>query len=847
VTRKLRARVRSLALVSALVAASFATLSRITADDADAQAVKKAAAKKAASSSSPTRSTVLTPIAKPTGVLESAPGTVTPAATFQRPIVAAALPPAAAMLRGYVDLHTHPMSYLGFGRKAVHGAPDGGMIIPAGTRGCNPTPIRSTSMQDALGDCNGTHGGWGVDNTCGDYLRAAVINLALDGGFRGKVGFDRNLHGDHEHAGYPNFPMWPHHSSLLHQQMWWEWLRRARDSGLRAIVALTVNSETLAEVLNGDAPYDDKSVADVQIAETRRFVSQHDDFMEIAYSAADLRKIAGAGKLAVILGMEVDKLGNFGKRGVRSDEQAVRAEIQRLYRAGIRYMFPIHLIDNAFGGSAVYEMLFNFANKHQNGYHYRVTTDTNIGYSASLTSGPLGAENGLILGLHGLLLGVGEIPAPCMNDLLKCQPPPGKVRCCGSFESVVSILEPSPELDAYKVIPKGHVNSLGLTRLGEIAINEMMRLGIIIDVDHMSERALRATVALAAAVPGKYPLVMGHNAPRAAGGNERGAPPDVLEKILASGGMLGIGTADGTPRSVIGTYRNVQGLMRRRGLEPGALAIGTDVNGFEPLPHHDRTGDLARQSADFYGRFLRESGIASKSARPSGPAFDYITEGGVSHYGLMPEFMWDIKTQPGGNVVHEGLMGSVEYLAGMWTTIERRASGVSSAPRGGTYSSAVQPLQNLCPYWRVSGDGEFGGNGPSVEGSVTLGISPDGTSLVASVKFAAKETRSDWSEVRGEWSLPVGEPAPAGMRYVRLASPSTSAFLTTLHGGGRNEVFEGCDGAEHVITPSNGPVARLIVVGDTGGGDISTDADCNCDTRIVRIEWNAVNVTLAPR
>ena len=40
-------------------------------------------------------------------------------------------------LRGYVDMHTHPMSYLGFGGKAVHGVPDIGGLIPVGTRDCN--------------------------------------------------------------------------------------------------------------------------------------------------------------------------------------------------------------------------------------------------------------------------------------------------------------------------------------------------------------------------------------------------------------------------------------------------------------------------------------------------------------------------------------------------------------------------------------------------------------------------------------------------------------------------------------------------------------------------------------
>jgi microsomal dipeptidase-like Zn-dependent dipeptidase len=866
---------------------------------------------------------------------------VTPAlAQEHRPL---ARPPARgappAELHGWVDLHTHPMSHLGFGRKAMHGAPDVDMIVPAGTRGCNPDELRARSMSDALGSCHSTHGGWGLDNPCGDHIRAAIINFGIDDrflhrlpivpsaggcpagwekgdadalcypecrpGFHGAgpmchkncppgfadtglhctkppaygrgagyllqnvdqrdcerdhtqgceksgaiwyprcrpgfhglgpmchkncpsgfadtglhctkppaygrgtgylldnerarcerdhpqgceqcgapfyprcrrgfhafgcnvctpncpagmtdigvscqkngsygrgVGYaghtdDRgacerdhpggceqcgaplypkcragfhpvgcnvcspncpagmtdigvscqkngsygrgvgrpitaNLHGDHRHAGAPRFRYWPHHTSILHQQMWWEWLERARDGGLRVIVALTVNSVTLAEILNGDPPYDDRTVADVQIAETIRFARRHPDFMEIAYTPADLRRIVAAGKLAVVLGMEIDKIGNFGRPGVRTDEQAVRAEIRRLHRNGVRYIFPIHLIDNAFGGAAVYDMLFNFANRHQNGYLFRVVTDRTIGYSANLTDGPLGGENAAILGLHGLLRGVGELPAPCFNDLIKCSPPPGKVRCCGSYDRIVNMLAPSPALDAYKLIPPGHVNRLGLTPLGEVAIDEMLRLGIIIDIDHMSESAARRTVALAAGTP----LVLGHNGVRPTNGNERGAPADLIERVLSSGGMLGLGTAKTIPAKLVSQHLQVAGLRLDGGGKPppGSIALGTDVNGLEPLPGNGRRGRSSEAaSRTFYAGFLARSGITSRCAKPGGGSWDYITGGGVAHYGLMPEFLFDLKENTaGGQDLHDGLMRSAEHFARMWEAIEARA------------------------------------------------------------------------------------------------------------------------------------------------------------------------------
>ncbi|HEY2946716.1 MAG TPA: membrane dipeptidase [Vicinamibacteria bacterium] len=593
-------------------------------------------------------------------------------------LAAASAPAAAQNLQGYADLHTHPMSYLGFGEKAVHGAPDIGGLLPAGTRACNATELRATSIEQALGDCNSTHGGWGLDNTCGDYLRALIINVAIDSNFTYKLPPERNIHGDHEHAGAPAFPYWPHQTSILHQQMWWQWLKRAYDGGLRVMVALTVNNELLAEILNGNAPYDDKRVADRQIDEAIRFINNplNGGFMEIAYSSADVRRIVGHDKLAIVLGMEVDQIGNFGKPGVAINEQAVRSEIQRLYGKGIRYIFPIHLIDNSFGGSAVYSVLFNVANRRANGYLYHIMTspDPNVAYDARLLA-ETGVENFAIVNLRPALQAVGETPAPCFNDI-SCFPPPGKVRCCGSYQSIVNQLSPSPDWEVYRFIPTGHVNTLGLTPLGEVAIDEMMKLKIIIDVDHMSERSMTRVIEIAERRPRRYPIVMGHNglrlSPTKPSGDpesERSAPPALVRRISALGGMFGVGTADTTPSAFIGSYRAVLAAMGRR-----AVAIGTDVDGFERLPTHQMAVTQAASDA-FYARFLAQSGIAARQ-RTGTRTWDYVLDGGVSHYGLMPEFLFDVRTSAGGAEVYDSLMTSAEQFARMW----ERAEGKRTIP-----------------------------------------------------------------------------------------------------------------------------------------------------------------------
>jgi len=585
-------------------------------------------------------------------------------------------------LTGFVDMHTHLMSHLGFGGTALYGAPDLGILMPGPMVNCNRDSIRASTMQMALGSCNGIHGGWGTDNTCGDYLRMVIISKAMDGHFQ----YNADL--DHPHAGYPNFNTWPHHSSILHQQMWWEWLRRAWQGGMRVMVVLAVNNELLAEGLNGSFPKDDKTTSELQIKEIKRFVKQHSDFIEIAYTPADLRRIVSAGKLAFILGIEVDNIGNFNKPGVLCDEPAVRAEIRRLYSQGIRYLFPIHVTNNKFGGSAVYSWIFNLANRYNTGSFYEIMTspDPTLKFSYNLEWDIDGngqpdppayfLENSSIAAVRALLEGIGLMPVP---PGMGCGP---ILNACAVFRKVTDLLVPSIDIDMYKFIKGGHANKLGLTPLGEVALNEMMRLGILIDIDHMSELAQRRSVVIAENIPGGYPLNMGHNGIRGYGGKERNAPKDLVIKFSQLGGMMGVGTSDSRAFDFVVNYNYVLQAMGNRN-----IAFGTDANGFEPLPHSGNGKSIPNANSDyFYTSFFAESGISQRCQKPNGQYWDYIKDAGVSHYGLMPEFLHDVKkTNQGlqqyptfipGAQVYNNLKQSAEYFAQMWEKCERVKSNV---------------------------------------------------------------------------------------------------------------------------------------------------------------------------
>jgi hypothetical protein len=279
--------------------------------------------------------------------------------------------PAPAGLTGYVELHAHPLANVGFGGKLVYGGPDIGSLLPSDPD-CMRM-VRATSMAQALGHDRSTHAGWDpFKNPCGDSIREQVIHVVQKANHAADEVADA--------SGFQNFHDWPVWNDLTHQKMWVDWIKRAHDDGLNVMVALAVNNKTLADAVCGpcDGPTDDKASADLQIAEIKGFVSRH-DFMEIAFTADDLARINKGGRLAVVLGVEVDNFGNFNTLPAPPSDAQIKAEIDRLFAEGVRYIFPVHLLDNRFGGTATYEDLFNFSTKREDGNYWNMACECRAG------------------------------------------------------------------------------------------------------------------------------------------------------------------------------------------------------------------------------------------------------------------------------------------------------------------------------------------------------------------------------------------------------------------------------------------------------------------------------------
>ena len=328
-----------------------------------------------------------------------------------------------APLWGFADTHAHPAAHLAYAGGFIVGEPDGAME--------SALRFRAAAGPREFGD-----------------IPSSIVRLALDLAM-GAGG------------GWPTFEAWPRASSTRFQQMHVDWLRRAHAGGLRVMVALAVNNPLLAKLVGGNTPADDVTSYRDQLAFLNGFIARHGDFMAIAHSPEELRRIVLQGKLAVVLGIEVEAIGNCQ---IDCTDAQLDATIDELERLGVRYVFPVHVTNNAFAGAAIYNDLFAVANSILTNQPFVVDLRDHVQYR--------------------------------LSDLAPF-----------SMVSSGTVGEPGN---------RGHVNELGLQSTGRRLLDTLMRKGWLIDVDHMSEASLTETLAIAERfAPNGYPLMSGHTGIRA--------------------------------------------------------------------------------------------------------------------------------------------------------------------------------------------------------------------------------------------------------------------------------------------------------------------------------------------
>lgn len=264
-------------------------------------------------------------------------------------------------LEGFADIHVHQMAHLGFGGSIVWGYAG----EPGGTLGAIPSSMR--------------RGHDGVEGATHGHFVPVLIRT-LTNAFLG----DWFRHGE---EGSPDYTSWPSVNRWTHQQVYKDWLFRAYQGGLRLMVMLAASSEdqfgrgedeipliphhaVQAVKANGRTGNDMESL-DWQIRAAYLLQAEIDQenggpgkgWYRIVRDPEEAGKIISEGKLAVILGTELQHLFNCDMDRPACNHETVIEGLNRLEAMGVNYVFPIHHKLNQFGGPAK----FSFANNGPSG------------------------------------------------------------------------------------------------------------------------------------------------------------------------------------------------------------------------------------------------------------------------------------------------------------------------------------------------------------------------------------------------------------------------------------------------------------------------------------------------
>ncbi|MFC4910643.1 Coagulation factor 5/8 type domain-containing protein [Actinomadura gamaensis] len=509
------------------------------------------------------------------------------AASASRPATAprTAAAPAAGNVRGFLDAHTH-----------IEGADDmGGRMI------CGE-PFDPDGIEAALRDCPDHY----------PHGELAIFENFLKNG---------SPFGTHDPVGWPTFKDWPAYNSLTHQQVYYTWLERAWQGGLRVIVDQYVANRVLCELYPlKKNPCDEDATIDL---EHRKAVAMQDyidqrsggpgkGWFRIVHTPQEARAVAASGRLAVVESIETSE--PFGCREVRDVPQCTEEQIDRgldhMKAEGVTSMFVCHKFDNALCGvrmdGGTVGVAVNIGNFVGTGQFWNVETCTGPAHDNTVTPQvtlPLAVRTAL---------GLPNLPAPF-----------------------------------YPAAP--HCNTRGLTPLGEHMIKEMIKRKMIVQIDHMSAKAADQTLTILEKA--HYPGVISSHS---------WADPSYFARIYRLGGMV---TEYGSPADQFaGGWRQAKQAYRQAGgTGLFGFGYGLDANGFGPLPG-------PRKGSDVQYPFKALSGVTLDKLRTGRRTWDLNVDG-VANYGLVPDWIEDMRKTVGPELTDDMANGAEAYLR-MWERVE---------------------------------------------------------------------------------------------------------------------------------------------------------------------------------
>ena len=437
----------------------------------------------------------------------------------------------------------------------------------------------------------------------------------------------------HDTVGWPTFKDWPAPDSLTHEGTYYKWLERSWRGGQRVLVNLLVENDQLCNVypLKRNS-CDDMTSIRLQASDMRKMERYIDaqnggpgkGWYRIVTDPFQARQVINQGKLAVVMGIETSVL--FGCSEKLNIPQCTTAQIDQqlddVEKLGVRQMELVNKFDNALAG---------------------VAGDT--GTAAPLINAANFLETGSFWDMRKC-----TDPDPEVSDRTQLSLSQGAPEQDAIFGAIASLNLPL-NLPIYSAGP--HCNARGLTSLGDHTIEQMAKKKMIFDPDHMSVAARKASLDLAEKL--QYPGVMSSHS---------WSTPDAYPRIYRLGGMITPYAGDSA--GFVEKWRKHLTWADPRYYF--GFGYGADINGLGAQGNPRGANAANKVTYPFKGL-----GGVTINKQVSGQRVYDINVDGVSHYGLYPDWIEDLRKQAGSAIVDDMARGSEAYLD-MW----ERAEGVSN-------------------------------------------------------------------------------------------------------------------------------------------------------------------------
>ena len=460
--------------------------------------------------------------------------------------------------------------------------------------------------------------------------------------------------GRHDPVGWPTFEDWPAHDSLTHQQNYYAWIERAWRGGQRVLVNDLVTNGVICSVyFFKDRSCDEMTSIRLQARLTYRMQDYVDamyggpgkGWFRVVTDSAQAREVVEQGRLAVVLGVETSE--PFGCKMILDVAQCGREDIDagldELYDLGVRSMFLCHKFDNALCGV-----------RFDSG-----ALGTAINAGQFLSTGTFWRTERCTGPQHDNPIGLASAPA-------------AEKRLPAGVEI------PSYDADA-------QCNVRGLTGLGEYAVRGMMKRNMMLEIDHMSVKAAGRVLDLFESA--SYPGVLSSHS---------WMDLNWTERVYRLGGF--------TAQYMNGSEQFVTEAGRTEALRDAygvGYGFGTDMNGVGgwPAPR----GEDAPNPVTYPFRSVDGGSVLDRQTTGE-RTWDLNTDG-AAHYGLVPDWIEDIRRVGGRHVVDDLFRGAESYLD-TWAATQRHTAGANLAEGAAATASSTEwsLFTSYAPGRAVDGD-----------------------------------------------------------------------------------------------------------------------------------------------